>query len=250
MLSTSCLCVMFSLFVQSMEFPVRCRLRTLPTWCSTRLTSMEMVRPTLWISKPQPNLISKLQWRIWTQLVCLYLLSRWTVLWRVHGGGSEWRNAAEDTNWEFGPFTHCPKDSRRDDGQQLIFPEICLFFTVVPNLWAQDNWPIRMQTCESVWRAACLYWHHEDEGGSSGFVNILMSRRIFCSATEWDTAHGLSMSIQVPYLPWILAITSRLTVMCLVHKQSHLLPSLHVVFCKVKHPEVTLLLSHKQQVSL
>lgn len=128
MLSTSCLCVMFSLFVQSMEFPVRCRLRTLPTWCSTRLTSMEMVRPTLWISKPQPNLISKLQWRIWTQLVCLYLLSRWTVLWRVHGGGSEWRNAAEDTNWEFGPFTHCPKDSRRDDGQQLIFPEICLFY--------------------------------------------------------------------------------------------------------------------------
>lgn len=59
-------------------------------------------------------------WRIWAQCVCLF--SRWTVLWGVHGRGSEWRNAAEDINREFGPHTHCTKNSGRNKGQDLIFP--------------------------------------------------------------------------------------------------------------------------------
>lgn len=68
------------------------------------------------------NLCHRQHWGIWIQCVCLF--TRWTVLWGVHGGGSEWRNAAEDTNREFGPHTHRTENSRRNEGQDLIFPAL------------------------------------------------------------------------------------------------------------------------------
>lgn len=56
--------------------------------------------------------------------VCLFC--RWAVLWGVHGGHSEWWNAAEDTNGVFGPHTHSHKNWRRDVGQHLAhtFPAL------------------------------------------------------------------------------------------------------------------------------
>lgn len=126
----------FSPSVRSMQCPVRCQQRTLPTWCLTRSTSMETVRTEGEIFRQTSettvhfslnmNFCLRQEWRIWVQCACV-LFFRWAVLRRVHGGRPEWRNAAEDTNTEFGPLAHCPENSRRDKGHRLIFPDIYNF---------------------------------------------------------------------------------------------------------------------------
>lgn len=53
------------------------------------------------------------------------MLSRWTLLWRVHGGDPGRRDAIEDANREFGPFTHRPENTRRVKYHQIIFTIAC-----------------------------------------------------------------------------------------------------------------------------
>lgn len=114
--------------VQSTEFPLRPRRRTLPTWCLIRLTSTETVssgcskrsRNFGWISAD------------FMQFIFLFLRTRWALLRGVRGGNPEWWDTAEDANREFGPDAHRPEDWRRCQLQQQGLSAL---------LQLQDKWP-------------------------------------------------------------------------------------------------------------